>query len=96
MKLTSLTSSKVFKRSGIILVALAIITFAARIVMKVIDGKGADLYKSHYGISFSPVGILILFVILCLVGVWVLYALYKYEKLEKDLLSKYGKKDENS
>lgn len=62
------------------------------LIKRVLDGKGADLYQSHWGISYSAIGVLILLVATIFAALIGGYLNHQFKKEEKDFLDKYGKK----
>ena len=77
--------------TGLTLGFIGFIAFVSWLIQRVIDGKGADLYQSHWGISFSAIGVLILIAVAVAAIIIGAYFNYKHNQTEKDFLKKYGK-----
>ncbi len=67
--------------------------FVLWLIKRVVDGKAIDLYKSHWGLTNSALGVLIFIGVAILAGIVAIYINHKHSKEEKDLIDKYGKKD---
>jgi len=70
---------------------MGIIGFLLWLIQRVIEGKGIDLYKSHWGLSFSAIGVLIFIGVAILAGLIGAFYSYRQSKEERDLVKKYGK-----
>ena len=62
------------------------------LLKEVIDGNGTNLYQSHWGLNFSPIGVLIFLGVCVVAGFIALYFIHREKKEEEDLLEKYGEK----
>ena len=91
MKLQKFSENKIVWTISGVLFAMGITGFLLWLIQRVIEGKGTDLYKSHWGLSFSAIGILIFIGVAILVGFIGAYYSYHQSKEEKDLINKYGK-----
>ncbi len=95
MKLQKFTESNTTRIVYGVLMTLGTSGFILWLVKRVVDGKGIDLYKSNWGLSFSAIGVLVLFTVAVLAVLVSLFFMYRQNKLEKDLLEKYGKDKDN-
>ena len=86
MNLTRFSESKIALLVAVILMIVSGLSFVFWLVLRVLDGKGADLYKSHWGLSFSAIGVLILIGVCILVGFIGVYYSYQQSRMEKDLI----------
>jgi heme/copper-type cytochrome/quinol oxidase subunit 2 len=77
--------------TGLTLGFIGFIGFVAWLIQRVSDGKGTDLYQSHWGINYSAIGVLILIAVAVVAAVIGAYLNHKHNKVEKDFLEKYGK-----
>lgn len=76
---------------GLALGFVSFIGFLFWLIQRVTDGKGIDLYQSHWGISYSAIGILIFLAVTVIVVLISAYLSYRHKQVEKDFIEKYGK-----
>ncbi len=95
MKLLKFSESKIVWIISGVLVTVGVTGFLLWLIQRVIEGRGTDLYKSHWGLSFSAIGVLIFVGVAILVGFIGTYYSYHENKEERDLLNKYGRGRDN-
>ena len=91
MKLQKFSENKIVSIISGVLITMGIIGFLLWLIQRVIEGKGIDLYKSHWGLSFSAIGVLIFIGVAILAGLIGAFYSYRQSKEERDLVKKYGK-----
>lgn len=83
--------SNLFAATAIILIFIGVVGFIMWLLQRVSEGKGTDLYQSHWGINFSAIGVLITLACVVVAAAIGMYFAKKHQDEEKDFLKKYGK-----
>lgn len=60
---------------------------------RILNGEGADLYRTHWGVNFSSIGFFALLIACVFLFIVAAVLRYKQSKEEKNFIEKYSNKD---